>query len=142
MALKLSAVFVDGRLNGTASLGQIIRHHHWMNLDARIERRDVRFDKKTHRSSPDELCIAISPDQEVYLLFNQFSISISKVLLAVTATPPAITGQERRALVSSRNCVAEPFYIQFFGGRSFSSRDFKLVWALGVLLVGLGGAGP
>jgi hypothetical protein len=50
--------------------------------------------------------------QEVYLLFNQFPISTLKVLPAATATPLAITGQERRALVSSRNCDAEPFYIQ------------------------------
>ena len=43
MALKLSAVLLDGRLDGTASLGQITWHHHRMYLNARIERQEPRL---------------------------------------------------------------------------------------------------
>ena len=42
-ALKLSAVLLDGRLDGAASLGQISWHHHRMYLNARIERQEPRL---------------------------------------------------------------------------------------------------
>ena len=40
---KLSAVLLDGRLDRTASLGQISWHHHRMYLNARIERQEPRL---------------------------------------------------------------------------------------------------
>jgi hypothetical protein len=43
MALARSAVLLDGRLNGTTSPGEIIRHHHRMDLKARIERQEPRL---------------------------------------------------------------------------------------------------
>ena len=42
-AVALSAVLVDGSFDGTACLGEIIRHHHWMTLNARIKREEPRL---------------------------------------------------------------------------------------------------
>src|SRR5574341_1996306 len=43
MALALSAVLLDGCLDGTASPGEILWHHHRMDLNARIEREKPRL---------------------------------------------------------------------------------------------------
>jgi hypothetical protein len=40
MALVLSAVLLGCRLDGTASLGQIPWDHHWMNLNACVQRKE------------------------------------------------------------------------------------------------------
>ena len=41
--LALSAVLLDGRFDGTAGLGEIVRHHHRMNLNTRVEREEPRL---------------------------------------------------------------------------------------------------
>ena len=41
-----STVLLDGRLDGTARLGEILRHHHWMHRTARLECQEPRFDHR------------------------------------------------------------------------------------------------